>query len=73
MIDLEAFGKCIIITGDGDFACLVRHLYKLDKLLKLIVPNPQKYSKFLNEAAKEKLDDLVNIRTKIEYKKTRTN
>ncbi len=69
MIDCADYKKCVIVTGDGDFACLVRYLYQNKKLEKLIVPNPKKYSKFLNEAAKERLDDLVNIRSKIEYKK----
>ena len=69
MIDYDEYAKWVIVTGDGDFACLVRHLYQHNKLEKLIVPNPKRYSKFLNEAAKERLDDLVNIRSKIEYKK----
>jgi uncharacterized LabA/DUF88 family protein len=69
MIDYSDYEKWIIISGDGDFACLVRHLYQNKKLEKLIVPNPKRYSKFLNDAAKDRIDDLCNIRKKIEYKK----
>jgi hypothetical protein len=35
----------------------------------LIVPNERKYSIFLRKTAKEKIDSLTNLRTKLEYKK----
>jgi uncharacterized LabA/DUF88 family protein len=47
MIDYDTYDKAVILTGDGDFACLVRHLRKQGKLRRLIVPNHDKYSVFL--------------------------
>lgn len=70
MIDYENYDKAVIVTGDGDFACLVRYFYEQKKLLTLIVPNEKQYSIFLRKSAKEKIDSLTNLRAKLEYKKT---
>lgn len=48
MIEYENYEKAVIITGDGDFYCLVEHLAKQNKLLKVIVPN-LKYSSLLRK------------------------
>ena len=44
MIEFPNYDKALIITGDGDFYCLVEYLIKTDKLLKLMVPSKNKYS-----------------------------
>lgn len=44
MIEYANYDKALIVTGDGDFYCLVEYLLKMDKLLKLMVPNKGKYS-----------------------------
>ncbi|MCK4421265.1 NYN domain-containing protein [candidate division WOR-3 bacterium] len=44
MIEFENYDRALIVTGDGDFHCLVKYLIKKDKLLKLMIPNRQKYS-----------------------------
>ena len=44
MIEYPNYDKALIVTGDGDFYCLVEHLLKTDKLLKLMIPNKEKYS-----------------------------
>lgn len=41
------FKKAVIVTGDGDFACLVSFLLKKGKLKSLIAPNKQKSSYLL--------------------------
>ncbi len=67
MIDYPHYDKAIIITGDGDFACVVKYLYDTDKLARLIVPNENRYSVFLQKVAKEKLDSLTNLQKKLGY------
>jgi hypothetical protein len=47
-IQYANYEKAIIVSGDGDFACLVEFLLKNDKFLKLLTPNA-KYSKLLAE------------------------
>jgi len=44
MIEYANFEKAIIITGDGDFACLIEYFVKMKKLKRLLVPNINKFS-----------------------------
>lgn len=69
MIDYYVYEKAIIITGDGDFSCLVHYLYKNNKLKRLIVPDKNHYSVFLKKEAKELIDNLTDLKQKLEYKK----
>ncbi|OGC81891.1 MAG: hypothetical protein A2V81_04320 [Candidatus Abawacabacteria bacterium RBG_16_42_10] len=70
MIDYDKYQKAIIVSGDGDFACLVRHLKKQKKLEKVLVPNIRKYSALLKKAAAgEYLDYMNNLKTKLLYEK----
>lgn len=39
MIQFKNFDKAIIVSGDGDFFCLVEHLVNKSKLLALLTPN----------------------------------
>ncbi len=57
MKELPHYDKAIIVSGDGDFLCLVEHLDEQGKLLKLLAPNLQ-YSRLYNsyEQYVERLD-----------------
>ncbi|MFA6255301.1 MAG: NYN domain-containing protein [Patescibacteria group bacterium] len=55
MIEYKNYNKAIIVTGDGDFYCLIRYLREQNKLETLIVPNIFKYSGLLKKAAAKKL------------------
>jgi uncharacterized LabA/DUF88 family protein len=44
MVDIENYDKAIIVSGDGDFAGLIRHLSMRNKLGRIIIPNKDKYS-----------------------------
>jgi len=44
MIEYPNYDEALIVTGDGDFYCLVEYLLKTGKLLKLMIPNKEKYS-----------------------------
>jgi len=52
MIQWNNFDKAIIVSGDGDFHCLIEHLNDNNKLEKIIVPN-KKYSSLLRRFAKK--------------------
>lgn len=45
-IEYNNYNQAIIITSDGDFACLIRYLNEHNKLAKIITPTA-KYSKLL--------------------------
>jgi len=53
MIECPNYEKAIIVSGDGDFHCLIEYLIKQDKLRKIIVPNThfssllRKFSEFI--------------------------
>ena len=68
MIEYPNYDKALIVTGDGDFYCLVEYLKKQNKLLRLMVPNQKKYSSLLRKF----MDDIVfmnNLKGKLEYKR----
>ncbi len=68
MIEYLNYNKAVIVTGDGDFHCLIDYLKKKDKLLRLIVPNRYKFSSLLRKFASD-MACMNNLKTKLEYKK----
>ncbi len=53
MIEFPNYDRALIVTGDGDFACLVDYLRGKNKLLRLMIPNRYKYSSLLRKFAQE--------------------
>lgn len=51
MIEWNNYDKAMIVSGDGDFYCLIEHLESKGKLSKIVAPNP-KYSSLLKKYAK---------------------
>ena len=47
MIEYPNYDKAVLVTWDGDFASLVQYLKDQKKLKQLVVPNSQRYSRFL--------------------------
>jgi uncharacterized LabA/DUF88 family protein len=47
MIEYRNYNKAVIVTGDGDFYCLIKYLIENDKLLALMVPNKFQFSALL--------------------------
>jgi len=68
MIDYNEYERAVIVTSDGDFACLVKYLYDQQKLERVLSPNIKGCSVLLKRAAREKIDFLENARAKLEYK-----
>lgn len=44
MIEIERYDQAVIVSGDGDFAGLIRHLTSQNKLKQVIIPNRDRYS-----------------------------
>lgn len=69
MIEYGNYHQAIIVSGDGDFHCLIEYLESKDKLLRIFVPN-KKYSsllrKFNNYIVRVDL-----LRNSLELKKTK--
>lgn len=49
MIEYFNYDKAIIVSGDGDFHCLVEHLEQKEKLGYVIIPNRRKFSALLRK------------------------
>jgi uncharacterized LabA/DUF88 family protein len=47
IVELNNYDKAIIVSGDGDFYCLVEYLYNNNKLSKLMIPNQYSFSSLL--------------------------
>lgn len=63
--EFDSYDKAIIVTGDGDFACLLEYLSDENKLLKLLVPNKHNYSKLLKPYL-SKVDYISTKKQKLE-------
>ncbi|MBE0432996.1 NYN domain-containing protein [candidate division WOR-3 bacterium] len=66
MIEYRNYAKALIVTGDGDFHCLVDYLSKNGKLLKLMIPNRKKFSSLYRKM----MDNIVfmnDLRRKLAY------
>jgi len=68
MIDLRKYDRAVIVTGDGDFACLVAYLLKEDKLAGVISPNPRKCSVLLKRLVPGKHLFLDRLRNRLEWR-----
>jgi len=67
MIEFPNYDKALIVTGDGDFYCLVEHLKKHGKLLNLMIPNQHKYSSLLRKFGTD-IVYMNNLRGKLEFR-----
>ena len=72
MLDYEKYNKALIITSDGDFYSLVRHLYKQQKLAAVMSPYVKTCSELLKQSAREKIVFMDNLRQKLEYIKRKS-
>ena len=67
MIEFPNYDKAIIVTGDGDFCCLIEYLRRQNKLEKLIIPNRYKFSSLLRKFAPTMIF-MNDLRRKLEFK-----
>ena len=66
MIEFPNYKKAVIVSGDGDFACLVDYLEGQNKLAKLLVPNRANFSSLLKKVLpNEKIAALHKLKKKI--------
>lgn len=68
MIEYKNYDKAVIISGDGDFYCLVKHLKAKGKLCKLLVPDDKRYSSLYRKMT-ESIAGINLLKGKMSYKK----
>ena len=60
----DSFDKAVIVSGDGDFQCLVEYLIEKDRFRKLLVPNQFKYSSLLRKYREKGLIEFIGQKRK---------
>ncbi len=68
MIEYPSYDQAVIVTGDGDFFCLVDYLAKYKKLRCVMVPDQKAYSSLL----KKHISSIIfmnNLREKLGFSK----
>ena len=69
MIDFKEYNKVVIVTGDGDFYCLVRYLREQRKLKMMLCPNRRRYSGLLKKSAGSNLSFINDLKNKLALKR----
>jgi uncharacterized LabA/DUF88 family protein len=68
ILEKENYDKAIVVTSDGDFYSLVRHLCEVEKLEMVLSPYSKTCSKLLKKEAKDKINYMNNLDKKISHK-----
>ena len=55
MRELQNFDKAIIVSGDGDFYCLIEYFEELHKLKAILIPNQKSSSSLLERFSTKKV------------------
>lgn len=66
MIEFENYDGTIVVSGDGDFHCLIEYLEKENKLFRVFIPNEFSYSSLLRKFMK-KIAFVSRLKSKLEY------
>jgi len=69
MIGIDDYDKTVLVSSDGDFACLVNYWRENGKLECVLAPSRKACSHLLKKAARERLYFVEALRHKVEYKK----
>ena len=69
MIEYENFNKAVIVSGDGDFYCLIKHLRENRKLRIVLVPNKATMSKLIPIASQNQFTSMNDLMDKIGFLK----
>lgn len=69
MIDFKRYDKAIIVSGDGDFHCLIKYLQKKKKLQTVLVPSAKNCSILIKKIMCGDLTLITDLKKKLEYKK----
>jgi len=69
MIDYQTYDRAVLVTSDGDFYSLARHLYENKKLFAVLSPHKKKCSLLLRKSAKDKMMYMDTLENKLAKRK----
>ena len=66
LLEKEAFGKVILVSGDGDYKRMVDYLVKIGRFEKILLPNKEYASSLYKQLSSNHYDylDTPAMRTK---------
>ncbi|MDP4008494.1 MAG: NYN domain-containing protein [Candidatus Peregrinibacteria bacterium] len=67
MIDYKKYDKAIIVSGDGDFHCLIQFLKERGKLDTVLVPSIDTCSGLIKNLVDEKLESVSDLKKELAY------
>lgn len=70
MLEYRNYDKAVIVSGDGDFYCLVEYFISQNKLKIVLAPNQYNYSSLLDGLSSEEnniLSFINQLKNKLEY------
>jgi uncharacterized LabA/DUF88 family protein len=70
MIDYKSYNRAVLVSSDGDFYSLARHLYDNKKLFAVLSPTREKCSSLLRKSAKDKMVYMEKLSNKIAKRKS---
>lgn len=70
MIDYQNYDKAVLVSSDGDFYSLARHLYDNQKLEAVLSPHRKTCSSLLRKSAKDTMVYMDNLEDKIGKRKS---
>ncbi|MFZ2098858.1 MAG: NYN domain-containing protein [Anaerolineales bacterium] len=68
MIEFPNYSKAIIVSGDGDYYCLIEYLINHNKLSHILIPNKNSYSSLLRKYRRYFVY-VSDLKGKLEYRK----
>jgi uncharacterized LabA/DUF88 family protein len=68
MVEYQNYDQALIVAGDGDYHCLVDFLIGKEKLLKLMIPNRDKFSSLYRNLMSH-IVFINNLKEKLQYVK----
>ena len=72
MLEYDSFDAAVIVTGDGDFHCLVKYFIDQKKLEVLLIPNRFRFSALLKfQHIKPWLRYMNDLRSRLAYAPTK--
>ncbi len=66
MIELQNYHLAVIVTGDGDFFCLIDYLESCSKLKCILIPNKYRYSSLYRSKFQSKIKFVSSLKHKLE-------
>jgi len=67
MIDYSDYKKALIVSGDGDFYCLIKYLQEKQKLLTVLAPTAKNCSSLLTGILQGNFTLVSDLKDKIKY------